>query len=351
MAYGLSSRLLHGVVVGLLLEQVWMGPALSSVQASAGGGDVVGPRACRPCHASATIAWERSPHSRSRDTLTTPEARRIQEKLGVKVTPDDDVACATCHSTKRAEGASARIVAGVSCESCHGAAGGWLTLHADFGPGRTNATETAEHRDERLGASMAAGMLRPENLYRVAQNCFQCHTVPDQALVETGGHRAGSDIELVAWSQGVIRHNFGPDGRNVEASLERRRQLYVLGAMLDLELSLRGLAAATTDGPYAQALIGRARRALDRLGTIGDLTRIAEVQAVVRSGRGVRLEVGNGKALREVAESVSTLAQDFGDTPGRPELAAIDALLPPSEQYKGTPVQPQANPVVLKPAV
>ncbi len=341
MAHGLSSRLLRVALIALLLDQVWMGTASSSTEAPAGAdGAIVGPRACRSCHVAATSAWERSRHFRSRDTLATPEARRIQERLGVKTTAEDDEACATCHSLKRGDGGAARLAVGVSCESCHGAAGGWLTLHADFGSGRTRATETADHRDERLGASMAAGMLRPENLYRVVQNCFQCHTVPDQALVNTGGHRAGSDIELVAWSQGSVRHNFGPDGRNVEASLERRRQLYVLGAMLDLEFSLRGLAAATADGTYAQALIGRARQALTRLVRLAELTTIAEVQAVARVGQSVGLEVGNGRALLAAAESISTSAQDFGDAPGRPELAAIDALLPTSEQYKGSPFQP-----------
>ena len=52
-------------------------------------------------------------------------------------------------------------------------------------------------------------MRNPVNVYLLAQSCYRCHTVPDERLVNVGGHHAGSlDFELVSWSQGTVRHNF-----------------------------------------------------------------------------------------------------------------------------------------------
>ena len=52
-------------------------------------------------------------------------------------------------------------------------------------------------------------MLRPSQLYEVMANCYQCHTVPHEDLVNRGLHSTGNgNFELVEWSQGSIRHNF-----------------------------------------------------------------------------------------------------------------------------------------------
>lgn len=52
-------------------------------------------------------------------------------------------------------------------------------------------------------------MRNPSNLDLVAQSCLNCHTAPNEELVNKGGHNVGTlDFELVAWSQGKVRHNF-----------------------------------------------------------------------------------------------------------------------------------------------
>jgi hypothetical protein len=96
--------------------------------------------------------------------------------------------------------------------------------------------------------AIAAGMNNPANLYLVARQCLACHTSPNERLVNVGGHPTGSpDFELVAWSQGMVRHNFvRSEGRTNEASSrERLRMMFVVGVMADLEASLRATAAAT----------------------------------------------------------------------------------------------------------
>lgn len=297
---------------------------------------IVGPQACRSCHARAVAAWERSPHFATRDALSTAEARRIREALGAAGAPEAAERCLSCHATVRAEDGRSRPVAGVSCESCHGPAASWVSIHGDYGPGRTRKTEPPDHRDERLGRSMVAGMLRPENVYRVARNCFRCHMVLDPELVDRGGHRFDRPFELVAWSQGAVRHNFAEDGRNLEAPVERRRQYFVLGRMLELELFLRGLALGARDGPYRRSLVARGSEALAALQEITRRAPCPEVKAAIEAVSRLQWETADRAALEGAAEEVSVAAQDLGDAGHRPELAAIDPLLPAPDAYRGT---------------
>jgi hypothetical protein len=299
---------------------------------------IVGPQACRPCHARAVSAWERSPHFSTREVLSTAEARRIREALGVGDSPEAAERCLSCHATARVDGGRRRPVAGVSCESCHGPAASWVAIHGDYGPGRTRATEPADHRDDRLGRSMAAGMLRPDNIYRVARNCFQCHLVLDPELVDRGGHRPARPFELVAWSQGAVRHNFTEDGRNVEAPIERRRQYYVVGRMIELELALRGLALGGGEGLYRQTLAARGREALAALQEIARRVPLPELDAAIEPVSSLPWETADRASLERAAERVSVAAQDLGDAGHRPELARIDPLLPAPEAYRGTAI-------------
>ena len=91
--------------------------------------------------------------------------------------------------------------------------------------------ETPAHKAERLRKLAAAGMIGPDNVYDLANNCYGCHLVPNEKLVNVGGHKAGSDFELVAWSQGEIRHNNWYTGgkENRQATLEEKRKMYVIG--------------------------------------------------------------------------------------------------------------------------
>ncbi len=64
--------------------------------------DKVGPETCKACHPSAYEAWLATPHARARESL--PERNR------------NDARCLSCHAPDAEDG-----LAGVSCESCHGA--------------------------------------------------------------------------------------------------------------------------------------------------------------------------------------------------------------------------------------
>lgn len=298
---------------------------------------VVGYDTCIKCHESEHKRWMQTPHYRTFDVLhRKPEAKEIATKMGLRSIKRNDT-CVTCHYTRQQQGSRLRVVAGVSCESCHGGAKDWLDLHADYGgPNVTRQMETAEHRRQRVAASLAAGMNNPANLYLMARQCLSCHTVPDERLVNVGGHKAGTDeFELVAWSQGAVRHNFLRSDGAVNATSEpaRLRVMYVVGAMADLEASLRAVAQATEVATYGKACAARAARAKQRLWEIQrriDHPVLAKALAAVSE---LELTVGNETALLAAADRVGQAAYDLAEIDGA-TLSAVDPMLPAASDYK-----------------
>ena len=103
-------------------------------------------------------------------------------------------------------------------------------------------------------------MIRTRSIYQLAKNCYGCHVVPQEDLVNKGGHRAGSAFELVSWSQGEVLHNtwYSKGKDNVPASAERKRMLYLVGLGVELETALRAVGKATARKPYAFEMAKRA---------------------------------------------------------------------------------------------
>ena len=298
----------------------------------------VGAEACAKCHQNEVNVWQTTPHFATFDSLhRKPEAKAIADKLGLRSVKRNDV-CTKCHYTCQEEDGRERIVAGVSCESCHGGARDWIDLHADYGgPNVTKAMESTEHRQQRLAASVAAGMNNPANLYLVARQCLACHTSPDEKLVNVGGHAAGTkDFELVAWSQGMIHHNFlASDGKSlVPSTPERLRVMFVVGVLADLEASLRATAAATEKATYGVTAAQRAAAQKKRLYQIAELTDNPQIEAALAAALEVQLKLNNGPALVVAAETISQAALQFAATADGTTLAALDPLLPPPAAYK-----------------
>jgi hypothetical protein len=293
---------------------------------------VLGPDTCVKCHAGEVQQWRTTPHFATFDELhRKPEAKAIADKLDLRSVKRNDV-CTQCHYTTQEVDGRPRVVAGVSCESCHGAARDWVELHADYGgAGVTAAAESPDHRRERFERSIAAGMNNPVNLYLVARQCLACHTSPDERLVNVGGHNAGSkDFELVAWSQGMVRHNFLRTGgtANAPSTPERLRVMHVVGVMADLEASLRATAAATEKATYGVAAAQRGAQRKKDLYAISQLTDNPQVKQALDAALAVRLKLNNREALVAAADEVSRAACEFAVTADGATLEAIDKLLP-----------------------
>ncbi len=297
---------------------------------------IVGATKCGECHKYEVEAWKLTPHFRTFDTMhRSADGQKIAAALGIKRIKSES-ACLTCHYTVQTKAGIAEPIAGVSCESCHGAAADWINVHND----------KKLSREERRSKSVAAGMIRPDNIYSVAANCFQCHLVPNEKLVNTGGHTAGTPgFELVAWSQGMVRHNFltpeGEEGKvNKEDNANRKRMMFATGAILDLEYSLRGVGSATEKATYGITMARRVAGLKKKIEEIQKAAPTDEMAEIITAVKDVALKLNNKDQLDQAADKVAELGKKFVEKETGDKLAGLDPLLPKPDQYRGKSYQP-----------
>ena len=299
---------------------------------------VLGTNACAKCHENEVQQWKLTPHFATFESLhRKPEAKAITKRLGLSTVKRNDT-CVKCHYTQQQKGSRVRVVSGVSCESCHGASKNWNPLHNDYGGANiTKEMESPEHRQQRIEASIAAGMNNPTNLYLIARQCLACHTTPDEKLVNVGGHTAGSpDFELVAWSQGMVRHNFLRTGgtSNGTATQAQLRVMYIVGVMADLEASLRATAAATSKATFGTASAQRAAGLKQKLYEIEQLTSDPHIKKAMNVALEAPLKLNQSETLLAAAKTIGKAAFAFAKEADGEDFAAIDALLPQPSSYK-----------------
>lgn len=320
-----------------LLAALILGPGMAQAQQlHLDPAKVMGPDACGECHKSSVQAWKGSHHFSTFKSLPrSKEARAIADKMGLKrIKADSD--CLSCHFTTAQVKGKNKPIAGITCESCHGAGRDWIKVHSDFGGKDIKAeNEDPAHKKERYAKSEAAGMIRPANLYQVASNCFGCHTVPNEKLVNVGGHAAGSKIELVAWTQGEVRHNVWYSKENRVASIERQRMIYLVGRALDLEYALRGVAKATTKAGYAVKMAKRAKKARKRIKAIAKLVDAPELMAMYKAAKSAKLKLNNEAELTAAAEEVARQAQALASKYDGSTFGGLDSVLPGPDKFKG----------------
>ena len=299
---------------------------------------VVTAEACAKCHAGEVAVWKQTPHFQTFEQLhRNPRAKQISKLMGQRSVKRGNV-CIGCHYTTQADGDRNRVVSGVSCESCHGAASDWMALHNDYGgPTATKESESAVHRKSRIDASIQAGMRNPSNIYLVAQSCLQCHTVPNEKLVNTGTHLPGSEeFELVAWSQGMIRHNFlRTDGQsNARNSVEKLRVMFIAGQIADLEFSTRATGLATERAKFGLTVANRAATVATRLYEIQQLVNDPILEKILVKFSEARLALDNKAQLTEIADAINQWGIEFAASADGTKLAAVDTMLPDESQYR-----------------
>jgi hypothetical protein len=293
---------------------------------------------CAKCHSNEVQTWKQTPHFQTFEQLSrNPEAKQICSNLGLRSVKRSDV-CIDCHFTTKEIDGRVKAIAGVSCESCHGASVDWISIHNDYGgPLATKEDETPEHRAARLDECTSLGMRNTRDLYLIASSCYQCHTVPNERLVNVGGHNAGSeDFELVRWSQGMVRHNFlRTEGEyNAESDSSRLRVMYVVGLIADLEFSTRAPANATEKSNYGLKVANRAAKAAVKLYEVQQRIDNSFVQSALESFAGAELRVNNRASLLVIADQIQVAGRRFAMSSDGSELAAMDELLPDPSTYK-----------------
>ena len=320
---------------------------------------------CIKCHTNEYKAWQETHHHNSVAMHRTDLAKGMRRAFKIRRLQQDPL-CQNCHFTLVMDKGEAAPNYGVSCESCHGAGKEWVPIHSN--------EEKWPEREPRMQMGEEKGMIRPASLYRLAQNCYQCHilakTPPEaetkitvEQLVntpikirgqkESGYHSAGTEgFELVSFSQGEVRHNLrNTDQANNESRF--KRGLYVVGKLLDLEYSLRALSNATeAEGRFftgiKQRLDGEnnAIAALEaiRAALPEDLAELgAAIDAAVAAGKAAPLEVNKQADLLAAADAVRDAAKSQFDgkteeamTALEAKLAPIDSLLPAAGSYRGS---------------
>lgn len=303
---------------------------------------VTGPEACAECHVEEIEAWKRTKHRKTLNDLPRrPETAAMLLRLGL-TNIKTERQCADCHFLGKIIDDEYQTVAGIACESCHGAAADWVKTHGDYGKGITKATESAEHREARRAQAVASGLLTPGNLYALGATCYACHLLADEKITNTGGHIPGSvEFNLLTWSQGEVRHTIlhTDNKANPAATPERRRELFVLGCILEVEFCFRAVARATVKANFGVTQARRAdaaRQLLEKIQTLAPTPELAEILAVARA-TGLRLN--NAAALTAAADKIAGLGRSFAARVTGAQLAGIDALLPGPEHYKGKPYQ------------
>ena len=154
-------------------------------QAREGPGVFVGSAGCSSssCHGGAGekrsqfITWSRQDfHTRAYAILLDARSTRIAEAVGIGNAPAN-ARCMGCHSPLQAVAptrlaAVAPVDQGVSCESCHGAAGGWLRGHT--------------RPDWTYAMRVSAGLHDLRNLSMRANACVACHQNIDKDILQAG---------------------------------------------------------------------------------------------------------------------------------------------------------------------
>lgn len=315
--------------------------ALSGLTAGAGSasepGKTVGPNACAECHKEETEAWKQTHHFKTlREMPRRKEANAIAKKMKVRRIKSESL-CLNCHFSVDKKNNRVKVIAGISCESCHGAGEAWIKVHSEFS-GKTEEAETKAEEAARWKKAEALGMIRPRSLYRLAKNCYSCHTVPEEKLVNVGGHPAGSPFELLSWSQGEVRHNtwYSKGKENKPADAARKRMLYLVGRAVDLETAIRAIGKATARKLYAFAMAKRADSARNDLAAAAKAApNVPELAKIVQLSHSAGLKLNNDPALTAAADGIAKQILSLTEKYDGSELAGVDGLLPGPDKYKG----------------
>jgi hypothetical protein len=214
----LNSSLLLAIFVSFVLvpseAYAQSRPALSLAHATPDDavGKYTGPGSCASttCHGSIvprtdsrvlqneySIWIVKDKHSKAYAALTGPIGERMAKilSLGSAETAPKCLACHALDVPQNLRGRTFELSEGVSCESCHGPAAGWLGPHTE--------------RDWTHEKSLALGMYDTRDLTKRTEKCLSCHLGNDEKSVDHEMIAAGHPdlfFELDTFSDVMPRH-------------------------------------------------------------------------------------------------------------------------------------------------
>jgi len=204
------------ILVALSPARVYSQSRANSSLATANADDAVGkytgPGSCASstCHGSIVARTDnrvlqneysiwivKDKHSKAYAALTGPIGERMAKILALG-SAETAPKCLVCHALDVPESQRGRtfdLSEGVSCESCHGPAAGWLGPHTE--------------RDWTHQKSLALGMYDTRDLTKRSEKCLSCHLGNDEKSVDHEMIAAGHPdlfFELDTFSDVMPRH-------------------------------------------------------------------------------------------------------------------------------------------------
>lgn len=139
-------------------------------------------------------------HVKAFDVLLLPRSQRIARNMHLSAPAEKSKICLDCHALnvpKNKLAGNVEITDGVSCESCHGPAGGWRAQH--FQSGWSHAE------------SVKNGMIDLRDLHKRDQLCLSCHMGDatrqvDHELIAAGHPILTFELDNFTESQLMPRH-------------------------------------------------------------------------------------------------------------------------------------------------
>ena len=191
------------------------------------------------------LIWNTSRHASAYDSLKSKLGRRITKNLGLP-NGENTKQCLSCHSTyvpnsQRGEGFS--LTDGVTCESCHGPGGNFLSTHVY--PSSTH--------EKNLSAGMTP---TSEPDYR-ANLCLSCHQANKKNQFKHAYYGAGHPrlrFELETYSENLPYHY------RYDSDYERRKglvngvQVWLVGQLLSATQTLDYLEQAINETKFLPEL-------------------------------------------------------------------------------------------------
>jgi len=162
--------------------------------------------------------------------------------------------------------------------------------------------------------------------------------VPQEDLVNKGGHPAGSAFELVSWSQGEVRHNtwHNKGKENLQANAARKRMLYLIGLGVELETGIRAVSRATARKLYAFEMAKRVDRARKQLTAAAKAApNVPEIAKMVEYAYSAGLKLNNERFLTAAADGVSKVLASVIEKYDGSTMGGLDGLIPAADKFKG----------------
>jgi Cytochrome c554 and c-prime len=206
------SRWLLAAAAAVFCTFPWITFAQAGGAASQGAGKYTGPGSCAStaCHGAITpqninevlqneySTWiVKDKHAQSYKALTGAVGERMAGILGLGKA-ETAAKCLACHTLNPPAELRSRtfdVSEGVSCESCHGPASGWLGPHTE--------------RDWPHAKSVALGMVDTRDIVKRTEKCLSCHLGSEEKFVDHEMIAAGHPdlfFELDSFSAVMPRH-------------------------------------------------------------------------------------------------------------------------------------------------